>query len=694
VAGLRPRDPRVIGGVAIAALLVALVVLSPRQTSGPAPSRSPGAVAAATPTTTLGPSAAPRPSPAPTSAAPVKLRWHYSQITADMADLAMTPQGLVAIGTQPRGGFVWTSTDGADWVVADDSVVFDGGRLLALASNAARTVAIGCQLVRIGCGRAITWTRDATAAGWSRYVVKGMAPGLQAHDIVATSSAFLAQAVDGEGRPKLFLSADGRTWAPAGIQAPDEQVARIVATDRQFIALGTDSATNSAIIWQSEDGATWKSTVLGLGEALGAAQIGDDLVVVGDLRDTGPQMWISTSGGPWANVPVRIPNSCGGGFDGIVPGGDGTLVLGACDSYLYRSLRATPTIVDVPEASTLVDGPKGFVGLGFREFVTSTIEAVNPPLDPIASIPDGNGWSAAPSLPILNPTAAAADAKGAVFVFTTVGSDGTLRVDRLDQVHQRWVRKQDVAAGIRSAKAVLGPHGLIYIVGLSVDGRQGRTVEYNPTTGAWHLRASMPTPRTGFGLATFKGSLYAFGGRISPCCQGVAGDGALAVVERFDVSANRWSSVAKMPVTDAEPGAVAAPIPVPQDPTASPTPSASPDPDSEPTLATKPGIIVFLAARAWMFDPEAATWSPGPTALSYGVTGSPVVGVDGIVRVFTCTRYDLYDPFMGHWQTGQVFDLDRCGALAVASGNQVYVLGGDYLPSPGRSVSAFFAGGG
>jgi len=350
--------------------------------------------------------------------------------------------------------------------------------------------------------------------------------------------------------------------------------------------------------------------------------------------------------------------------------------------------------VDNPEASTLVDGPKGFVGLGFRQFVTSTIETVNPPLDPIASIGEGIGWNAVPALPILNPTAAAADSKGAVFVFTAVGSNGTLRVDRLDEEHQRWLRKDDVAAGIRSAKAVLGPHGLIYLVGLSVDGRQGRTVEFNPATGAWRPRANLPTPRTGFGLAAFNGSLYAFGGRISPCCQGVAGDGALAVVERFDVGANRWSSVGKMPLADAEPGAVAAPIPVPQDPAANPTPTASPDPDGEPTLVTKPGIIVFLAARAWMFDPVAATWTPGPAALSYGVTGSPVVGIDGIVRVFTCTRYDLYDPLMGHWQTGQVFDVDRCDALAVASGNLVYVLGGDYQPSPGRSVSAFFAGGG
>ena len=89
-----------------------------------------------------------------------------------------------------------------------------------------------------------------------------------------------------------------------------------------------------------------------------------------------------------------------------------------------------------------------------------------------------------------------------------------------------------------------------------------------------------------------------------------------------------------------------------------------------------PGIVVFMPARAWLFDPKTEEWTPGPTSLSYGVTGSPVMGVDGIVRVFTCTRFDMYDPFFNHWQVGQQFDIDRCGALAVASLSAVYAGGG------------------
>jgi hypothetical protein len=297
----------------------------------------------------------------------------------------------------------------------------------------------------------------------------------------------------------------------------------------------------------------------------------------------------------------------------------------------------------------------------------------------------GEGWGSFAALPVPTPTATASDTIGRPYIFSPTDTSGTLRVDRFDG--QTWLRLPDVAGGIRDAKAVLGASGLMYLVGLGLDGKVGRTIEYNPGTHTWRARTGMPTARTSFGIAApANGSIYVFGGRVSPCCDGVAGDGGLAVVERFDPATNSWHRVRSMPIADVAPGAVAASAQLPP----GEVNHSIPGPSDKPPI-----VYVFLPARVWAYDPAKDTWTAGPAGLSYGVTGSPVVGADGIVRVLNCDRYDLYDPFMNHWQPGQFFPTARCDALAVAGlDSQVFVFGGDYLPSPGRSVLAFFAGGG
>jgi N-acetylneuraminic acid mutarotase len=196
----------------------------------------------------------------------------------------------------------------------------------------------------------------------------------------------------------------------------------------------------------------------------------------------------------------------------------------------------------------------------------------------------------------------------------------------------------------------------------------------------------MPTAREGFAIsAASDGGVYVFGGRASPCCS-AGSDGLLDLVERFDPATNSWSRRTKMPEADPAPGAASASIH---------TPVENANEVEGAPLRPGPIVYVFLQERVWEYDPAKDTWTAGPTNLSYGTAGSPVVGVDGIVRVFNCDRYNLYDPFMNHWQPGQLFADGRCHAVAVASSNgSVYVLGGDYQPSPGRSVLAFFAGGG
>ena len=167
--------------------------------------------------------------------------------------------------------------------------------------------------------------------------------------------------------------------------------------------------------------------------------------------------------------------------------------------------------------------------------------------------------------------------------------------------------------------------------------------------------------------AAADGRLYVFGGRTVPCCAGIRGDGALDVVERFDPHANVWQRRRSLPWQTA----------------------------SLSAASVNDTIYVFLPARVWSYDPSADRYTPGPATMTYGLDEAATVGADGLIRVFGCTRYDLYDTAMRHWQPGQFFQTDRCNVVAVAAQNaQIVVLGGDYTGDPGRIAQAFDAGSG
>ncbi len=262
----------------------------------------------------------------------------------------------------------------------------------------------------------------------------------------------------------------------------------------------------------------------------------------------------------------------------------------------------------------------------------------------------------------------ASDGGARILLFSDAGGSGALRVDQFDIESQKWTRRETIEAGIRQPQAVFAK-GHIYLIGLTPDGRHGRTIVYTPKTGAFRVLAPLPTPREhpGIAVGAKDGAIYVFGGRASPCCAGVTGDGGLTVVERFDPATGKWARRAPMPWPDTAPGAA----------------------------SVGGSVYVFLPARVWRYEPGTDQWTPGPTNLSFGVTGHPVVGPDGLIRVFTCTRYDVFDPKENHWQPGLALATARCDpAVVVGNDGQMYVFGGEYSGDPGRVVESANAGGG
>ena len=92
--------------------------------------------------------------------------------------------------------------------------------------------------------------------------------------------------------------------------------------------------------------------------------------------------------------------------------------------------------------------------------------------------------------------------------------------------------------------AVAGPDGRVYVAGGNdANGNLLNSAEvYDPTARSWKAIASMPTTRDSVALATGRdGRIYAIGGEIA------ASHGpAIATVEAYEPTSNRWSTVAPM----------------------------------------------------------------------------------------------------------------------------------------------------
>lgn len=94
----------------------------------------------------------------------------------------------------------------------------------------------------------------------------------------------------------------------------------------------------------------------------------------------------------------------------------------------------------------------------------------------------------------------------------------------------------------RSGLGVAASNSRIYAVGgVGYDEIGAIVEEYNPATETWTTRASMPTPRSHFGVATASnGKIYAIGGNNG----GALG---LTTVEEYDPATDTWTAKASMP---------------------------------------------------------------------------------------------------------------------------------------------------
>jgi N-acetylneuraminic acid mutarotase len=117
-----------------------------------------------------------------------------------------------------------------------------------------------------------------------------------------------------------------------------------------------------------------------------------------------------------------------------------------------------------------------------------------------------------------------------------------------------WTQVAPLPVPLNSTGVAAGPDGRIYLTGGGVYGVDNSELDvYDPTYDQWFSGRDMPTKRSGVGVASANGRLYAFGGQVF----GGAYPDVLNTVEAYDPISDTWTTVASMPTKRTTPAVAA-----------------------------------------------------------------------------------------------------------------------------------------
>jgi N-acetylneuraminic acid mutarotase len=133
-------------------------------------------------------------------------------------------------------------------------------------------------------------------------------------------------------------------------------------------------------------------------------------------------------------------------------------------------------------------------------------------------------------------TIASVAVKGRVYVFLAGGE-----LVEYDPASGQWAVKSSLP-GVRRDFAVVAWNDRIYVMGGSdeVGAKTGLNEEYNPVTNTWQARAAMSTPRSNLAAAALEGRIYATGGIDSSGKE-------TCVHEAYQPETDTWDRMADMP---------------------------------------------------------------------------------------------------------------------------------------------------
>jgi large repetitive protein len=223
------------------------------------------------------------------------------------------------------------------------------------------------------------------------------------------------------------------------------------------------------------------------------------------------------------------------------------------------------------------------------------------------------------------------------------------------------------APGVTSEGGTATHGGLLYVIGGRGPGANANWA-YNPVTDTWTVLAALPTARAGVAVAQVGNAIYAIGGRTGT--GGPNAPGKLAVVERYDIDTDSWTTVAPLPYARSDAAAA--------------------------VVGGK--IYVFggfnaagtTLSNVAVYDPNKNQWNgtsqapmPTPRGSFYAVTrnGGTVYVIGGYVGPNCAGQQrnvvEAYKVSQNSWTTGlPAMPTPRSEAGAAARGDRIYILGG------------------
>ncbi len=255
-----------------------------------------------------------------------------------------------------------------------------------------------------------------------------------------------------------------------------------------------------------------------------------------------------------------------------------------------------------------------------KSFQEENSFAVVPPSPDTSSSPTNTSISSSTSAPTLTPTIAAENI---------------------------WVSKAEMQQGRNCKVAVVNQK--IYAIGGNIGGFFDTNEEYDPITNTWTFKASMPTPRSHFGIATFDNKIYCIGGYIP--------GGPTDVNEVYDPSTDTWATKAPMPT---------------------------------PRLNIQANVVnqrIFLiggnpnGTLNEVYDPANDTWVT-KAPIPFAVSSYASTVVDHKIYVITSSQTQIYDAENDSWSKGATAPLSVIFPSAGATTGEfaperIYVFGHD-----------------
>ena len=308
-------------------------------------------------------------------------------------------------------------------------------------------------------------------------------------------------------------------------------------------------------------------------------------------------------------------------------------------------------------------------------------------------------------------------------------------VPSADVLENSWISR----AQMHEARSKLGlavVNDKIYAIGGSTSNREpagtfvGTNEEYDPATNIWTMKASMPTPRADFAIATYQNKIYCIGGAVGvkivdesdyPVPLGFKYTITSKLNEVYDTARDTWTTKSPMPkatmkfqahMVNGKIYAIGTTFTYVYDPDDDSWINKTRMPQLQPASSLVSAVvgnkIIFTgefrigwnyasAQKVIIYDTETDSWKEGgagPTVISAGAAGA-TTGMKAPARVYVLglalEQYPypsvnrVYNPKTDTWATAGAMPTNRSDFGVAVVNDILYVIGG-YVRLP-RSLT-------